>query len=159
MSAPYPVIISKKHNGTVGWLSDKTLEAAGQSYKQDQLVLTAVGGAISITVSGSAAEILGVATADATGVTSAVAKVSIVEPGDFLEMTLCNASTTPVVAVLADLYNAIGLYVSGGSCFANQGAATFGQIVDLVLDSTGAYTSRVLVTPFPSCLVVSASGL
>ena len=157
MPATYPVIMSKKGNGTVGWLSAKTVEASGtQAYKSGELVLVGASGAVAITVTGSTTGVLGIATTDATGVTSTAAIVEVVEPGDILEMTLCNGSTTPVTAALSDLYKKYSLYVSGGSSFISQAAATFGQIVGFVLDSNGAFTSRVLVTVLPANLVVAA---
>lgn len=156
--ATYPVVISKKHNGTVGWQSDKTVEAAGQSYTADQLVLVGASGAITITSTGSTTGVLGTAVTAATGVTGASAIVNVVEPGDILEMTLVNNSATPVTAALSDLYKKYGLYVSGGSCFLDKNPTTFtfGQIVGFIYDSNGAFTSRVLVTVLPANLVVSA---
>ncbi len=154
--ATYPVVISKKHNGTVGWQSYETVEAAGQSYTADQLVLVGASGAITITSTGSTTGVLGTAVTAATGVTGASAIVNVVEPGDILEMTLVNNSATPVTAALSDLYKKYGLYVSGGSCFLDKFTTTFGQIVGFIYDSNGAFTSRVLVTVLPANLVVSA---
>lgn len=154
--ATYPVVISKKHNGTVGWQSHKTVEAAGQTYTADQLVLVGASGAITVTSTGSTVGILGTAATAATGVTGAAATINIVEPGDILEMSLVNNSTTLVTAALSDLYKKYGLYVSGGSCYLDKNTATFGQVVGFVYDSNGAFTSRVLVTVLPANLVVNA---
>jgi len=153
----YPVVMSKKHNGTVGWLSAETVEGTTQSFKAGQLVLGAASGVVNITVTGSTTGILGIAEVDASGTSGAAfPKVEIVEPGDILEMSLVNNSTTLVTAALSDLYKKYGLYVSGGSCYLDQNTATFGQIVGFVLDSNGAFTSRVLVTVLPANLIVNA---
>ena len=153
--AAYPVKIIKKHNGSAEWDSEDTVEAAGtQAYQAGNLVKVAASGAVTEMSTADATAILGVAVTTATGVTSTKAIVSIVEPGDILEMSLVNNSTTLVLGQLSDLYKKYGVYVSGHETYLDQNTTTFGQIVAIVKDKNGAYTSRVWVMPIATTLVV-----
>ena len=155
MAATYPVVMSKKANGSVGWLSQKTVEAAGQSYKAGSLVKVAASGAVTIITTADAAAILGIAVQDATGVTGAVAPVEILESGDIFEITLCNNSATPATAALTDLFKKYRLYsaaATGTQLDQSTGTGAVGQIVGFVLDSNGAFTTRVLAKPIATTL-------
>ena len=153
--ATYPVKMVKKHNGSVGWNSTDTVEASGtQAYQAGNLVIVAASGAVTEASTGSAAAILGIAQTTATGTTSTAAIVEILEPGDIFEISLVNNSTTLVTAALTDLYKKYGLYVSAHETYLDQNSATFAQIVGIVKDKNGAYTSRVWATPIATTLVV-----
>ena len=156
MPATYPVQIVKKHNGTGGWLTEDTVEAAGQAYVAGSLVKVAASGAVTVMTSGNYAGLLGVAQTDATGVTGAKAIVSIIEPGDMVEFTLVNGSATPVVGTLADLYKRYRIYQSGYETFLDKSSATGAcfQIVDIRKDTLGVYTKQVVATPIATTLVV-----
>ena len=153
--AAYPVKMIKKHNGTVEWDSEDTVEAAGtQAYQAGNLVKVAASGAVTELSTADAAAILGIAQTTATGVTSTKAICSIVEPGDILEMSLVNGSTTLVLGQLSDLYKKYSIYVSGHETYLSQAGTNFAQIVAIVKDKNGAYTSRVWVIPIATTLVV-----
>jgi hypothetical protein len=157
--AAYPVKIIKKYNGSVEWDSEDTVEASGtQAYVEGNLVKVAASAAVTELSTADATAILGVAKTTATGTTSTKAIVSIVEPGDILEMSLVNGSTTLVLGTLADLYKKYGIYVSGHETYLDQNSATFAQVVAIVKDKNGAYTSRVWVQPIATTLAV-ATGL
>jgi hypothetical protein len=153
--AAYPVKIVKKYNGSAEWDSEDTVEASGtQAYTAGNLVKVAASGAVTEISTADAAAILGVAQTTATGVTSTKAIVSILEPGDIFEISLVNGSTTLVTGALSDLYKKYGLYVSGHETYLDQNSATFAQIVAIVKDKNGAYTSRVWATPIATTLAV-----
>ena len=157
--AAYPVKMVKKHNGSVAWHSEDTVEASGtQAYVAGNLVKVAASGAVTEISTADATAILGIAQTTATGVTSTAAIVEIVEPGDIIEMSLVNNSTTLVTGALSDLYKKYGLYQSGHETYLDQNSATFGQVVAIVKDKNGAYTSRVWVQPIATTLAV-ATGL
>ena len=155
--AAYPVKMVKKHNGSAAWFTEDTVEASGtQAYTAGNLVLVAASGAVTEATSAAVAGILGIAQTTATGTTSTAAIVEVVEPGDIIEMSLVNGSTTLVTGALSDLYKKYGLYVSGHETYLDQGASAtpMAQIVGIVKDKNGAYTSRVWCTPIATTLVV-----
>jgi len=158
MAATYPVKMVKKHNGSAAWFTEDTVEGTTQTYYAGNIVKVAASGAVQTISTADATSILGIAQTDSTAVTSTKAIVEIIEPGDIIEMTLVNGSATPVTAALSDLYKKYGLYYGSGDSFLDQGSATFAQIVGIVKDKNGAYTSRVWCTPIATTLTV-ATGL
>lgn len=154
--ATYPVQMFKKGNGSVAWLTEDTVEAAGQSYKAGNLVKVAASGAVTIVTTGNGTALMGIAQSDATGVTGTKAIVEIIEPRDMVQFTLVNGSTTAVVGTLADLYKKYRLYQSGGNTYLDKGSATGAafQIVAILKDVLGVYTSSVVCTPIATGMVV-----
>jgi hypothetical protein len=156
MPASYPVQMYKKGNGSVGWLTEDTVEAAGQAYKAGNVVKVAASGAVTILTTGNGTAILGIAQSDATGVTGTKAIVEIIQPRDFVQFTLVNNSTTPVVGTLADLYKKYRMYQSGGETYLDKSSATGAafQIVAILKDTLGVYTKQVVCTPIATGMVV-----
>ena len=156
MPASYPVQMFKKGNGSVAWLTEDTVEAAGQSYYAGNLVKVAASGAVTILTTGNNSGLLGIAQSDATGVTGAKAIVEIIEPTDLVQFFLVNGSTTTVVGTLADLYKKYRLYQSGGNTYLDKSSATGAtfQIVAILKDTLGAYGKSVVATPIATTLVV-----
>ena len=154
--ATYPVQMWKKHNGSVAWLTEDTVEAAGQSYKAGNLVKIAASGAVTIVTTGNGTALMGIAQSDATGVTGTKAIVEIIESRDLVQFTLVNNSTTPAVGVLADLYKKYRLYQSGGNTFLDKSSATTAafQIVAILKDTLGVYTTQVVCTGIATGMVV-----
>ena len=123
--------------------------------KAGSLVKVAASGAVIITTADAAA-ILGIAVQDATGVPGAVAPVEIRSSLATSSRSRFATTARPrVTAALTDLFKKYRLYsaaATGTQLDQSTGTGAVGQIVGFVLDSNGAFTTRVLAKPIATTL-------
>ena len=78
------------------------LETAGQSFKRGQLVVIDASGYVHA-VADAGVGVIGIALADASGVTAAQVLVDVIRPGDLLEVTVYHATKASAVLTNANV--------------------------------------------------------